>query len=95
MVVNSCESVLVGQEAGVPSPATLGSCSAGPPGGKGCPEPGDSPGMSCVTLLPRCLHGEKLGIVSAQHQRAGSVLQLSILAPTLDREPEEEQVRWG
>lgn len=51
--------------------------------------------MSCVTLLPQCLHGEKLGIVSVQHQRGGSVLQLSILALMLDREPEEEQVRWG
>lgn len=42
----------------------------------------------------RCLHGEKLGNVSVQHQRGGSVLQLSILAPTLEDEPKEEQVRW-
>lgn len=43
----------------------------------------------------RCLHGEKLGNVSVQHQRGGSVLHLSILAPTLESEPEEEQVKWG
>lgn len=43
----------------------------------------------------RCLHGEELGNVSVQHQRGGSVLQLSILAPTLEGEPEEEEVRWG
>lgn len=47
--------------------------------------------LSCY----RCLHGEKLGNVSVQHQRGGSVLQLSILAPTLAGEPKEEQVRWG
>lgn len=51
-----------------------------------CPVP-----LSCY----RCLHGEELGNVSVQHQRGASVLQLSILAPTLEGEPEEEEVRWG
>lgn len=54
-------------------------------------------GQECPVSLSchRCLHGEKLGNVSVQHQRGGSVLQLSILAPMLEGEPEEEQVRWG
>ncbi|XP_042742942.1 zona pellucida sperm-binding protein 3-like [Lagopus leucura] len=37
-----------------------------------------------------CLHGSRLGSVSIQQQRGMSVLQLSILAPLLEAEPEEE-----
>eukprot|EP00076_Gallus_gallus_P045905 XP_025011443.1 uncharacterized protein LOC101751481 [Gallus gallus] len=37
-----------------------------------------------------CLHGSGLGSVSVQQQRGMSVLQLSILAPVLEAEPEEE-----
>ncbi|CAM9550625.1 unnamed protein product [Bubo scandiacus] len=39
-----------------------------------------------------CLHGQKLGSVSVQHQRGVSVLWLTILAPMLEDEPEEEEV---
>lgn len=53
--------------------------------------------LECPVSLSchRCLHGEKLGNVSVQHQRGESVLQLSILTPTLEGEPEEQQVKWG
>ncbi|XP_021268800.1 zona pellucida sperm-binding protein 3-like [Numida meleagris] len=37
-----------------------------------------------------CLHGPGLGSVSVWQQRGTSVLQLSILAPVLEAEPEEE-----
>ncbi|XP_076209282.1 uncharacterized protein LOC143167591 [Aptenodytes patagonicus] len=39
-----------------------------------------------------CLHGQKLGSVSVQHQRGVSALQLTIPAPVLEDEPEEEEV---
>ncbi|KAJ7427037.1 zona pellucida sperm-binding protein 3-like protein [Willisornis vidua] len=39
-----------------------------------------------------CLHGDKLGNVSVQHQRGSSALQLSILAPTPEGEPEQEEL---
>ncbi|XP_066055695.1 uncharacterized protein [Chamaea fasciata] len=55
-------------------------------------QPGHSRRVFMVVNSHGCLHGEKLGNVSVQHQRGGSVLQLSILAPTLEGEPEEEQV---
>ncbi|XP_066418542.1 uncharacterized protein [Molothrus aeneus] len=55
-------------------------------------QPGYSRRVFMVVNSRGCLHGEKLGNVSVQHQRGGSVLQLSILAPTLEGEPEEEQV---
>lgn len=42
----------------------------------------------------RCLHGSGLGSVSVQQQRGMSVLQLSILAPLLEAEPEEEVRLW-
>ncbi|XP_041878806.1 zona pellucida sperm-binding protein 3-like [Corvus kubaryi] len=55
-------------------------------------QPGHSRRVFMVVNSRGCLHGEKLGNVSVQHQRGGSVLQLSIPAPTLEGEPEEEQV---
>ncbi|XP_032931881.1 uncharacterized protein LOC117004867 [Catharus ustulatus] len=55
-------------------------------------QPGHSRRLFMVVNSRGCLHGEKLGNVSVQHQRGGSVLQLSILAPTLEGEPKEEQV---
>ncbi|KAK4813209.1 hypothetical protein QYF61_018010 [Mycteria americana] len=39
-----------------------------------------------------CLHGQKLGSVSVQHRRGASALQLTIPAPALEDEPEEEEV---
>ncbi|XP_075575053.1 uncharacterized protein LOC142594564 [Pelecanus crispus] len=39
-----------------------------------------------------CLHGQKLGSMSVQHQQGVSALQLTILAPVLEDEPEEEEV---
>ncbi|TRZ20927.1 hypothetical protein HGM15179_006108 [Zosterops borbonicus] len=54
--------------------------------------PGHSRRVFMVVNSHGCLHGEKLGNVSVQHQRGGSVFHLSILAPTLESEPEEEQV---
>ncbi|XP_023793535.1 uncharacterized protein LOC111936677 isoform X1 [Cyanistes caeruleus] len=54
-------------------------------------QPGHSRRVSMVVNSHGCLHGEKLGNVSVQHQRGESVLQLSILAPTLEGEAEEEQ----
>uniref|UniRef100_A0A803W6C9 ZP domain-containing protein n=2 Tax=Ficedula albicollis TaxID=59894 RepID=A0A803W6C9_FICAL len=55
-------------------------------------QPGHPRRIFMVVNSRGCLHGEKLGSVSVQHQRGGSVLQLSILAPTLQGEPQEEQV---
>ncbi|XP_064583309.1 uncharacterized protein LOC135454779 [Zonotrichia leucophrys gambelii] len=55
-------------------------------------QPGHSRRVFMVVNSCGCLHGEKLGKVSVQQQRGGSVLQLSILAPTLEGEPKEEQV---
>uniref|UniRef100_A0A8C3RFN9 ZP domain-containing protein n=1 Tax=Cyanoderma ruficeps TaxID=181631 RepID=A0A8C3RFN9_9PASS len=55
-------------------------------------QPGHSRRVFMVVNSRGCLHGEKLGNVSVQHQKGGSVLQLSILAPTLEGEPEEGQV---
>ncbi|XP_066187168.1 uncharacterized protein [Sylvia atricapilla] len=55
-------------------------------------QPGHSRRVFMVVNSRGCLHGEKLENVSVQHQRGGSVLQLSILAPMLEGEPEEEQV---
>ncbi|XP_039936925.1 uncharacterized protein LOC120760567 isoform X2 [Hirundo rustica] len=55
-------------------------------------QPGRSRRVFMVVNSRGCLHGEKLGNVSVQHQRGVSVLQLSILAPTLEGEPEEEEV---
>ncbi|CAN8193260.1 unnamed protein product [Coccothraustes coccothraustes] len=55
-------------------------------------QPGHSRRVFMVVNSRGCLHGEKLGNVSVQHPGGGSVLQLSILAPTLEGEPEEEQV---
>ncbi|XP_064248816.1 uncharacterized protein LOC135282720 isoform X3 [Passer domesticus] len=49
-------------------------------------QPGHSRRVFMVVNSRGCLHGEKLGNVSVQHQRGGSVLQLSILAPTLEGE---------
>lgn len=43
----------------------------------------------------RCLHGQKLGTMSVQHQRGVSALQLTIPAPVLEDEVEEEEVRLG
>ncbi|GAB0196752.1 zona pellucida sperm-binding protein 3-like [Grus japonensis] len=37
-----------------------------------------------------CLHGQKLGTVSVQHQRGVSAFQLTVPAPVLEDEPEEE-----
>ncbi|XP_068886960.1 zona pellucida sperm-binding protein 3-like isoform X1 [Aphelocoma coerulescens] len=54
-------------------------------------QPGHSRRVFMVVNSRGCLHGEKLGNVSVQHQRGGSVLQLSIPAPTLEGEPKEEQ----
>lgn len=54
-----------------------------------------APECPCVTLLPQMPAWEKLENVSVQHQRGRSVLQLSIPAPMLEGEPEEEQVRLG
>ncbi|KAM7034347.1 uncharacterized protein M8220_011462 [Acridotheres tristis] len=54
-------------------------------------QPGHSRRVFMVVNSHGCLHGEKLRNVSVQHQRGESVLQLSILAPTLEGEPEEEQ----
>ncbi|XP_074462991.1 uncharacterized protein LOC141750914 [Larus michahellis] len=39
-----------------------------------------------------CLHGQKLGTVSIQHRRGVSALQLTIPAPLLEDETEEEEV---
>ncbi|RMC06069.1 hypothetical protein DUI87_17614 [Hirundo rustica rustica] len=49
-------------------------------------QPGHSKRVFMVVNSRGCLHGEKLGNVSVQHQRGVSVLQLSILAPTLEGE---------
>ncbi|XP_075626045.1 uncharacterized protein LOC142604308 [Balearica regulorum gibbericeps] len=37
-----------------------------------------------------CLHGQKLGTVSVQHRRGVSALRLTVPAPVLEDEPEEE-----
>jgi len=55
-------------------------------------QPGNVPNLSLGLL--RCLHGSGLGSVSVQQQRGMSVLQLSILAPVLEAEPEEEVRLW-
>lgn len=55
-------------------------------------QPGNIPDL--FLGLPRCLHGPNLGSVSVQHQRGASVLQLSILPPVLEAEPDEEVRLW-
>ncbi|XP_032562021.1 uncharacterized protein LOC116795968 [Chiroxiphia lanceolata] len=55
-------------------------------------QPGHSRRVFMVVNSQGCLHGEKVGSVSVQHRRGGSALQLSILAPTLEGETEEEEV---
>ncbi|XP_051490235.1 zona pellucida sperm-binding protein 3-like [Apus apus] len=59
--------------------------------GSSSEQQGHSRRVFMVVNSQGCLQGQKLGTVSIQHQRGGSVLQLSIPAPMLE-EPQEEQV---
>lgn len=94
MVVNSQGSVPMGREAGTAAAGTPRSCEMPLWGGK-------SRAWRRLGTVPvllswlRCLHGQKLGTVSIQHRRGVSALQLTIPAPLLEDETEEEEVSSG
>lgn len=94
MVVNSHGSVPTGREVETAAPSTLGSfeTSQWEEMSRARRQHGNVPVLlSCL----RCLHGQKLGSMSVQHRRGVSALQLTIPAPVLEDEPEEEEVRLG
>ncbi|KAM6051886.1 zona pellucida sperm-binding protein 3-like [Theristicus caerulescens] len=55
-------------------------------------QPGRSRRVFMVVNSHGCLHGQKLGSMAVRHQRGVSALQLTIPAPVLEGEPEEEEV---
>lgn len=91
IVVNSYGSVRGG--GGTAAPGTLRSCKTS--WWERMPKGWRQPGIVSVLLsCPRCLHGQKLVNVSVHHQPGESSLQLTILAPVLGDDGEEE-VRLG